>query len=73
MQLFGVWRNSTTFLYGSKFILQTDQKPLVSIFRNYMIDVSLRMQRITIRVGQYDFEPQHIPGKLMSFLVLFPN
>ena len=61
------------FLYGSKFILQTDQKPLVSIFRNHMIDVSLRMQRITIRAWPYDFEPQHIPGKLMSFLVLFPN
>ena len=28
------------FLYGRKFILQTDQKPLVSIFRKRMIDVS---------------------------------
>ena len=37
------------FLYGRKFILQTDQKPLVSIFRKHMIDVSPRIQRITIR------------------------
>ena len=36
------------FLYGRKFILQTDQKPLVSIFRKHMIDVSPRIQRITI-------------------------
>ena len=36
------------FLYGKKFILQTDQKPLVSIFRKHMIDVSPRIQRITI-------------------------
>ena len=36
------------FLYGRKFILQTDQKPLVSIFRKHMIDVSPRFQRITI-------------------------
>ena len=49
------------FLYGRKFILQTDQKPLVSIFRKHMIDVSPRIQRITIRAWQYDFEPQHIP------------
>ena len=51
------------FLYGRKFILQTDQKPLVSIFRKHMIDVSPRIQRITIRAWQYDFVPQHIPGR----------
>ena len=51
------------FLYGRKFILQTDQKPLVSIFRKHMIDVSPRIQRITIRAWQYEFEPQHIPGR----------
>ena len=52
------------FLYGRKFILQTDQKPLVSIFRKHMIDVSPRIQRITIRAWQYDFLPQHIPGRI---------
>ena len=41
------------FLYGRKFILQTDQKPLVSIFRKHMIDVSPRIQRITIQAWQY--------------------
>ena len=51
------------FLYGRKFILQTDQKPLVSIFRKHMIDLSPRIQRITIRAWQYEFEPQHIPGR----------
>ena len=51
------------FLYGRKFILQTDQKPLVSIFRKHMIDVSPRIQRITIRAWQYEFEPQYIPGR----------
>ena len=28
-----------------------------------MIDVSPRIQRITIRAWQYEFEPQHIAGK----------
>ena len=51
------------FLYGRKFILQTDQKPLVSIIRKYMIDVSPRIQRTTIQECQYKFEPQHIPGR----------
>ena len=52
------------FLYGRKFTLQTDQKPLVSIFRKHMIDVSPRIQRITIRAWQYELVPQHIPGKI---------
>ena len=51
------------FLYARKFILQTDQKPLVSIFRKHMIDVSPRIQRITFQAWQYEFEPQHIPGR----------
>ena len=29
-----------------------------------MIDVSPRIQRITIRAWQYDFIPQHIPGRI---------
>ena len=52
------------FLYGRKFILQIDQKPSVSIFRKHMIDVSPRIQRITIRAWQYEFEPQHISGRI---------
>ena len=51
------------FLYGRKYTLQTDQKPLVSIFRKHMIDIYPRIQRITIRAWQYEFEPQHIPGR----------
>ena len=49
---------------NKEIILQTDQKPLVSIFRKHMIDVSSRIQRITIRAWQYDFVPQHIPGRI---------
>ena len=42
---------------------KTDQKPLVSIFRKHMIDVSPRVQRIAIRAWQYDFIPEYLPGK----------
>ena len=51
------------YLYGGHFTLQTDQKPLVAIFKKHMIDVSPRIQRIAIRAWQYDFEPVWIPGK----------
>ena len=32
------------FLYGKEFTLETDQKPLVSIYKKHMIDISPRIQ-----------------------------
>ena len=52
------------FLYGKHFILQTDQKPLVSIFQKHMIDVSPRIQWIAIHAWQYQFKPQYISSKM---------
>ena len=37
------------FLYGKKFTLETDQKPLVSIYKKHMISISPRVQRLIVR------------------------
>ena len=37
------------FLYGKEFTLETDQKPLVSIYKKHMIDISPRVQRLIVR------------------------
>ena len=34
------------FLYGKHFMLETDQKPLASIYKKHMVDISPRIQRI---------------------------
>ena len=34
------------FLYGKEFTLETDQKPLVSIYKKHMIDINPRVQRL---------------------------
>ena len=52
------------YLYGGHFTLQTDQKPLVTIFKKYLCNVSPRIQRIAIRNWQYDFNTVWIKGKL---------
>ena len=36
------------FLYGKEFTLETDQKPLVSIYKKHMIDISPRVQRLIV-------------------------
>ena len=42
-----IWgmENFHYFLYGNKFTLETDQKPLVFIHQKHLVDVSLRVQR----------------------------
>ena len=52
------------FLYGKKFTLKTDQKPLVSIYKKHMVEISPRIQRLTVRSFPYQpFDVQHRRGK----------
>ena len=41
------------FLYGKEFTLETDEKPLVSIYKKHMIDISPRVQRLIVRSFPY--------------------
>ena len=51
------------FLYGNKFTLETDQKPLVSTYWKQLIDVSPRIQRLIVHALPYNFHIAYIPGK----------
>ena len=41
------------FLYGKEFTLETDHKPLVSIYKKHMVDISPRVQRLIVRSFPY--------------------
>ena len=41
------------FLYGKEFTLETDQKPLVSIYKKHMVDISPRVPRLIVRSFPY--------------------
>ena len=41
------------FLYGKEFTLETSQKPLVSIYKKHMINISPRVQRLIVRSFPY--------------------
>ena len=44
------------FLFGKEFTLETDQKPLVSIHKKHMVDISPRVQRLIVRSFPYIHE-----------------
>ena len=51
------------FLYGKEFTLETDQKPLVSIYRKHMVEISPRIQRLIGRSFPYQpFDVQYKKG-----------
>ena len=49
------------FLYSKEFTLETDQKPLVSIYKKHMVDISPRVQRLIVR--SFPYLPFHIVYK----------
>ena len=41
------------FLYGKEFTLETDQKPLVSIYKKHMVEINPRVQTLIVRSFPY--------------------
>ena len=51
------------FLYGKEFTLETDQKPLVLIYRKHMVEIFPRIQRLVVRSFPYQpFDIQYRKG-----------
>ena len=51
------------FLYGKELTLETDQKPLVSIYKKHMVEISPRIQRLIVRSFPYQpFDVQYKKG-----------
>ena len=51
------------FIYGKKFKLQTDQKPLATILSRSQNTSTPRLQRLLNRAFQYDFDIKYIKGE----------
>ncbi len=49
------------YLLGADFIVQTDHKPLVAMFRNRTCRPLARIERWMLWLQQYRFQVQHIP------------
>lgn len=53
------------YIYGRKFIIHTDHKPLTSIVNKSISNISTRLQRLLIKLLKYQYEIKYVPGKLM--------
>ena len=55
-----IWGMEKThyFLYGKAFMLETDQKPLVLIYKKHMVEISPRIQRLVVR--SFPYQPFHV-------------
>ena len=54
-----------TYIFGKKFIVETDHKPLEQIQKKNLANTPPRLQRMMLRLQQYDVEIIYKPGKEM--------
>ena len=59
----GEHRNFTHMCMGAKYIVETDHKPLQSIFRKSLNDTPPRVQRMLLKLTKYDLDVRYVPGK----------
>ena len=65
-----------TYLYGRTFVVETDHKPLEMISLKSLIAAPVRLQRMLLRLQQYDLITMYRPGKemlLANALSLLPS
>jgi hypothetical protein len=55
-----------TYVYGANVKVCTDHKPLVTLARKQIGDLSMRQQRMFARLMRYDFNVEYVSEKLMS-------
>lgn len=53
------------YVYGTKVIVETDHKPLVSLFKKPLFNIPARLQRFMLRLQAYNIEVQYKPGKYL--------
>ena len=55
-----------TYLYGCKFLVESDHKPLENIFLKNVAQAPPRLQRMLLRIQPYDMTIKYRPGKELA-------
>ena len=51
------------YVYGLSFVLETDHKPLITISKKNLSDMTPRIQRLMMKLQRYDYNMIYTPGK----------
>ncbi|GBM05200.1 Retrovirus-related Pol polyprotein from transposon 17.6 [Araneus ventricosus] len=51
------------YVYGTKFVIEIDHKPLVGLLQKPMDRLSPRLQRMVLELFKYNLQLRHVPGK----------
>ena len=62
--LFGV-EKFESYVYGKRFKVETDHKPLESILSKSLLSAPKRLQRMMLRLQNFDFEVEYKRGALL--------
>ena len=54
------------YLYGLKFVVYTDHKPLIPMFSGTRINLPPRIERCILKLTEYDFSVVYLPGSKNS-------
>jgi hypothetical protein len=61
-----VFERMDMFVHGSTVQVFSDHKPLTAITKKEIGELSIRQQRMTAHLMQYNFEVNYAPSKLMD-------
>lgn len=68
-ELLAIWfgcQKFNQYLYGQDVIkVETDHKPLVTLFKKAFDKIPSRLQRLMIKLQKYQLQVEYVPGKLM--------
>lgn len=53
------------YIYGMKITVETDHKPLITLFKKALFDIPPRLQRIILRLQPYDLKVVYKPGSYL--------
>lgn len=53
------------YIYGARVIVETDHKPLVSLFKKPLFKIPARLQRFMLRLQAYNIDVNYKPGKYL--------
>lgn len=54
------------YIYGTTITAETDHKPIVNLFQKSLNDCPLRVQRLMLRLQNYNLEVVYTPGKFLA-------